>query len=224
MAMDHGDTRRRSLCTLMTCFLLSLLAAPDALAGEWENMRDSYDSKLRAHAKRIADIEARERGVPADQEKRADKITRDRIAGSRASLKGGGKGKSKSLADAAEKASGDARAMVDVFRGQSEYLDIVTSEWGAEGAERRKLREAIAISQKSYERARANLARAAEVAEATTMHVQHSGAPEKVARIEAATREAGERLTARWQHEQAAREREREQREREAAERARGVR
>ena len=44
-------------------------------------MRESYESKLRAHAKRIAEIEARERGVPADQEKRADKITRDRITG-----------------------------------------------------------------------------------------------------------------------------------------------
>jgi hypothetical protein len=206
----------------MACFLLSLIAAPDALAGEWENMRENYDSKLRAHAKGIAEIEARERGAPADQEKRAVKITRDRIAGIRASLKGGGK--AKRLADTAEKASGGARALVDVSREQSEYLDIVTSEWGTEGAERRKLREAIATLQKSYERANANLTRATEVAEATTMHVRHSGALEKVARIDAATSEAGERLRARWQRERAAQEREREQREREAAERARGVR
>jgi len=32
-------------------------------------MRESYDNKLRALAKRIAEIKARERRVPADQEK-----------------------------------------------------------------------------------------------------------------------------------------------------------
>ena len=42
--------------------------------------------------------------------------------------------------------------------------------------------------------------------------------------IEAAVSEGSERLKARWQLEQAARERESKQREREAAERARGVR
>jgi len=217
MAMDHGDTRRRSLCTLMTCFLLSLLAAPDALAGEWENMRDSYDSKLRAHAKRIADIEARERGVPADQEKRADKITRDRIAGIKGSLKAGGK--ARSLAEAAEKASGDARALMDVYREQGEYLDIVISEWGTEGAERKKLRESIATLQKNLERTSANLTRAIEVAETTTTRVPRSGVLEKVARIEAAEKER-----TRWLRQQAALERERQQRERGAAERERGVR
>ena len=76
--------------------------------------------------------------------------------------------------------------------------------------------------EKHLERSSADLARATEVAEA--MRLQQSGALEKVARIEAETAEAGDRLRARWQREQAAREREREQREREAAERARGVR
>jgi hypothetical protein len=203
----------------MAGLLLSLIAVPDALAGEWEKMRESYDNTLRAHEKRIAEIEAKERGVPADQEERADKITRDRITGIRASLKGGGKGKS--LADAAEKASGDARAPVDLYREQSGYLDIVTSEWGAEGAERKKLREAMATLQKNLKRINANLARAAE---ATTTRVQQSGVLEKAARIGAAASEAGERLRARWQREHAAREREREQREREAAERARSLR
>jgi hypothetical protein len=212
--MDHGSTRRRCLCTLMACCFLSLTAATDALAGEWENMRGSSDSKLRAHAKRIAEIEARERGVPTDQQKGTDKITKDRIAEIRGY---------KSLADTPEKAFRDAKALVAMFRGQSEYLDIVTCEWGVEGAERRKLREAIATLQKSYGRANANLARATAEAEATNRRVQHSGTLEAVARIEAATREAGERLRTRWQHAQAALEREREQRAREAAERARGV-
>jgi hypothetical protein len=215
--MRHGGTGRRWLHTLMACLLLSLIAAPDGLAGEWENMRESYDNKLKAHAKRIAEVEARERGVPADREKRADKITRDRISGIKGSLKGGGK--ARSLAETAEKASGDARALIDVSREQGEYLDIVLGEWGTEGAERKKLRESIATVQKNLESTNASLARAIEVADATARRVQESGLPEKAGRIEAAEKER-----ARWLREQAALDRERQQRERGAAERERGVR
>jgi hypothetical protein len=215
--MRQDSTGRRWLRTMMACLLLSLITVPDGLAGEWENMRESYDNKLRTHAKRIADIEARERAVPADQEKRADKITRDRIAGIKGSLKGGGK--ARSLAEAAEKASGDARALMDVYREQGEYLDIVISEWGTEGAERKRLRESIATLQKNLERTSANLTRAIEVAETTTTRVPRSGVLEKVARIEAAEKER-----TRWLRQQAALERERQQRERGAAERERGVR
>jgi hypothetical protein len=215
--MHHRGPGSRCLRTLMACLLLSLIAVPDGLAGEWENMRESYDNTLRAHAKRIAEIEARERGVPVDPEKRAEKITRDRITGIKGSLKGGGK--ARSLADAAERASGDARAVIDVDREQGAYLDIVMSEWRAEGAERRMLREALATLAKNLERANTNLARAIEVAETTTLRVPQSGVLEKVGRIEAAEKER-----ARWQREQAARERERQQREREAAGRERGVR
>ena len=215
--MRHGGPGRRSLRTLMACLLLSLIAAPDGLAGEWETMRESYDNKLKAHAKRIAEVEARERGVPADQEKRADKITRDRITGIKGSLKGGGK--ARSLAETAEKASGDARALIDVSREQGEYLDIVISEWGTEGAERKKLRESIATLQKNLESANASLARAIEAAQATARRVPESGLPEKTGRIEAAEKER-----ARWLREQAVLDRERQQRERGAAERERGVR
>jgi hypothetical protein len=213
--MHHGGTGRRWLRTLGACLLVSLIAAPDGLAGEWENMRESYDNKLRTHAKRIADIEARERGT--DQEKRADKITRDRISGIKGSLKSGGK--ARSLAETAEKAPGDARSLIDVSREQGEYLDIVISEWGTEGTERKKLRESIATLQKNLESTNANQARAIEDAETTTTRVPRSGVPEKVARIEAAEKER-----ARWLREQAALERERQQRERGAAERERGVR
>jgi hypothetical protein len=215
--MRHGGTGRRCLRTLMACLLLSLITAPDGLAGEWENMRESYDNKLKAHAKRIAEIEARERGVPADQEKRADKITRDRISGIKGSLKGGGK--ARSLANTAEKAPRDARALIEMSREQGEYLDIVMSEWRAEGTGRRKLRDSIATLPKNLEHANANLARAIEVAEAMTGRVPESGLPEKAGRIEAAEKER-----ARWLREQAALERERQQRERSAAERERGVR
>ena len=201
----------------MACLLLSLIATPDGLAGEWESMRESYDNKLKAHARRIAEIDARERGVPADQEKRADRITRDRISGIKGSLKGGGK--ARSLAETAEKASGAPRALIDVSREQGEYTDIVIGEWGTEGAERKKLRESIATLQKNLESANASLARAIEVADATARRVHESGLPEKAGRIEAAQKER-----ARWLREQATLERERQLRERGAAERERGVR
>ena len=216
--MRERGTGRRWLHALIACLLLSLITAPDGLADEWERMRESYDNKLKAYAKRITEIEARERGLPADQEKRADKITRDRISRMKSSLKGGG-GKARSLANAAERAPRDAKALVELSREQGEYLDIVMSEWRADGTERRKLRGLITTLAKNLEHARANLARATEVAEATTRRVPDSGLPEKVGRIEAAEKER-----ARWLREQATLERERQQRERSAAERERGVR
>ena len=215
--MDHGGPARRCLYTLIGGLLLALIPVSNAAPGEWDNIRDSYDNTLRANEKRIKEIEAKERGV-TDQEQRADKITRDKIAATRSSLKSGGRGKS--LAEAAEKASGDASVRADLYRDQGEYLDVVTRDWGAEGAERKKHREGMATVQKNFERASANLTKAAKAAEG----VQPSDVVEKAARIEAAVTEAGDRLRARWQLEQAARERETKQREREAAERARGTR
>ena len=70
------------------------------------------------------------------------------------------------------------------------------------------------------ERANANLTNAAKA----TAGLKPSDVLEKAAAIEAMVTEAGERLRARWQLEQATRERETRQREREAAERARGTR
>jgi len=191
--MHDGGAGSRCLRTLTACLLLSVIAVSDGLAGE-----------------------------SADQEKRADKITRDRITGIKGSLKSGGK--TRSLADTAERASGDARALIDVYREHGDYLDIVMSEWGTEGVERRKLRESIAALQKSLGHANADLATAIEIAETTTMRVPQSGVLEKVARIEAGASEARQLLSARWERERAVREREREQREREATDRARGLR
>jgi len=212
--MHQGGSARQCLSAVIGGLLLTLIAISIAVAGEWENLRESYDNALRANEKRIKEIEAKESGIP-DPEQRADKITSDKVGSARTSLKGSGKGRS--LVQAADRASGDASALPDLYREQSEYLNVVTSEWGAEGAERKKLREALAISQKNLERANASLANAAKATEG----VVPSDVLEKAAQIEATVNEAAERLRARWQLEQAAREREAKQREREAAERAR---
>jgi hypothetical protein len=215
--MPDSGPARRSLPTLLAGLLLALSPVADGRADEWEKLRESYDSILRTSEKRIGEIESRERGI-VDQYRRAEKITRDKVASVRVSLKGGGKGKS--LSDAAEKASGDPTALADLSREQGEYLDVVQNEWGAEGPERKKLREAMAAAQKNFERASTNLTNATKTAES----MRASDVLEKAAAIEVMVTEAGERLRARWQLEQAAREREMKQREREAAERARGTR
>jgi len=54
--MHHGGTGGRCLVILIPFFLLSI-AAPDALAVDLDRMRESYDTKLRAHQKRITEIE-----------------------------------------------------------------------------------------------------------------------------------------------------------------------
>jgi hypothetical protein len=205
---------------LVASVLLAACPGSEGLAGERESekLRENYDSALRAREKRIGEIESKERAI-ADQERRAEKITRDRVASLRVSPKGGGT--AKRLADAAEKTSSDdSRALADLSREQGEYVDVVKNAWGSEGAERRKLREALATVQKSFERANANLTNAAKA----TAGLKPSDVLEKAAAIEAMVTEAGERLRARWQLEQATRERETRQREREAAERARGTR
>jgi hypothetical protein len=219
MKRQMHPSGRRCLGGLMAACLLALLGSSDAPASEWDAIRESYTNALRTHEKRIEEIEAKERGV-ADREQRAAKITRDKAASMRASLKGGGK--SKSLAEAAEKASGDPTSLADLYREQSQHLAVVTTEWGSEGPERKKLRDAMATLQKNMDRIEANLARASKAAAATDL--KRWEALDKAAQIEAAVTEAGDRLRARWQLEQAAREREARQREREAGERARSTR
>ena len=102
---------------------------------------------------------------------------------------------------------------------RQKILDIATSEWKADGVERRKLRESLTTVEKNLTRATASMARALKVAETTAMSLPHSGVPEKLARLEETEKER-----ARWLREQAVRDRERQQKEREAAERERGVR
>jgi hypothetical protein len=173
----------------------------------------AIDNKLRAHATRIAEIKARERRVPADQEKGADKITRDRIVGIVGSLKGGGK--AISLADTTERASGDARALIDVYREHGGYLDIVMSEWGTEGVERRKLRESIAAESRARDadlRRRSKLPRRRPCPCRSRACSRRSPGSRPRQKSERDGRTSGSR------------ERERQQKEREAAERERGVR
>ena len=219
--MKH-TTATQCLHGLLAGAVLALGAVPAAWAGEWEDMRDSLEDKLRPHAKRLEEIEARELGDPADRQERADKMTRDRIAAARALLNRSGR--VRSLSDATEMGSGEPSALADASRQQGEQLDAVMREWGTAGWERRRLREDLAAMQKNVERANANLARAIETADATADRVQESGVLEMLARVEAQAAEAGEWLKARWQREYAARERERLFRERAAAERERGVR
>ena len=63
--MHRGGTGRRCLVILMA-FLSLAIAVPGALASELERMRERYDNKLRAHQKRITEIEAKGRGPSAD--------------------------------------------------------------------------------------------------------------------------------------------------------------
>jgi hypothetical protein len=191
-----------------------VLAVSGAAAGDWETVRDNYETALKANEKRIQEIEGRERGIQ-DPQQRAEKITRDKVTALRAAVKGGGTGKS--LAEAADKAAGDPKALADLSKDQARYLEVATSDWGADGAERKRLRESMGATQKNMERINASLTRATR----STANVTSSDALEKATRIDTAMTEAGDRLRARWQIEQAAREREAKQREREAAERAR---
>lgn len=212
--MYPSGSARRCLLILAGTLLLPLVGPSSVVADELDAIRGNYESALKANEKRIQEIEARERGI-TDPQQRAEKITRDKVAALRNALKGDRTGKS--LADAADKVASDPKALPDLAKDSSKYLDTATSDWSADGAERKRLRDAVAASQKNIERINASLTRAAK----STETIQASDALETATRIEAAVNEAGDRLRARWQNEQAARERDAKQREREAAERAR---
>jgi hypothetical protein len=212
--MYPSASARRCLLILAGTLVLPLVGVSGALADELDAVRGNYETVLKANEKRIQEIEARERGI-TDPQQRAEKITRDKVTALRNALKGDRTGKI--LADTADKVASDPKALPDLARDSSKYLDTVTSDWGAEGAERKRLREATAASQKNIDRINANLTRAA----GSTANIQAADSLETATRIEAAVNEAGDRLRARWQNEQAARERDAKQREREAAERAR---
>src|SRR5262249_56538789 len=81
-------------------------------------------------------------------------------------------------------------------------LDLPTSEWQADGVERKKLRESLATLQRNLHRARASLARAIQLAESPPMNLARSGVPGKPAPLQPAGKER-----ARRPRRQAARER-----------------
>jgi hypothetical protein len=212
--MYPSGSARRCLLILAGTLLLPLAGPSGVVADELDAIRGNYETALKTNEKRIQEIEARERGI-ADPQQRAEKITRDKVAALRNALKGDRTGKN--LADAADKAASDPTVLPDLAKDSSKYLDTATSDWSADGTERKRLRDAVAASQKNVERINASLTRAAQ----STATIQASDALETATRIEAAVNEAGDRLRARWQNEQAARERDAKQRERDAAERAR---
>jgi len=186
-----------------------------SLRKEWEKVRAIQERTIRDNQKRLGEIYGRAGGP--DEEKRAEKATRDRVAAN-ASLRDGGKGQV--LAQTAETAGRDGGGLAGLYSAQHEYLDRAIGEWES-GAERKNLQTAISLLQRNLERATAHLTRASEAADGISTQLGQSGVLDKVTQIETAAKEAGERLSARWELERAARERERQQREREAGERAR---
>jgi len=209
--------------------VVSLAWVPGAAAGppaqedatfrsEWEKVRDDQEREIRINGGRLAEIVARERRAPAELEARADKITRDRVAGVRANLKRDTQGGA--LAQLAEQALSQPGAPTEIYRAQEDYLSMARRDWAKDG-ERKKLLDAHATLQKNLDLVNANLAIANEAARAMSSAMQRSGLIDKAAEAEAAGKEARERLAARFERERAERERERLQREREAGERAR---
>jgi len=176
-----------------------------------------------ALASNIAALQARESDA---QQARA---AADRALAASAALSGAGapagvpsKGETwgQTLARMADVAGRDTGTLQTLYRAQTEYVDDATADW-VDGPERKKLQEAGAQLQKNMEVSRATMIVTTETAETMTARLPQAQLLDKVARIETAAKEAGERLSARWERERAAREREREQRERDAAERAR---
>src|SRR6266542_888075 len=200
-AMHHGPTGARRLRTMMALSLLVLVPGPGS-AGSSSSAEE--DASLRREWEKVR----------ANQER----TMRERSAAASASVKGGGRGHL--LARTAETAGRDGGAVAGLYSAQNEYLDRAMGEWEA-GAERKNLQTAISLLQRNMERSQAHLARASKGAQEMSTQLGQSGVLDKVLQIETAAKEAGERLSARWERERAAREREREQREREAGERAR---
>src|SRR6516162_3546059 len=135
--MRPGERVRCGLLILAGSLVLPLVGLSDAVADELDAIRSNYESALKTNEKRIQEIEARERGI-ADPQQRAEKITQDKVAALRNALKGDRTGKN--LADAADKAASDPTVLPDLAKDSSKYLDTATSDWSADGAERKRLR------------------------------------------------------------------------------------
>jgi hypothetical protein len=226
--MHHGRTSAQHPQTMMAFFLLLLVPVPSPadsplsregdsiLRKEWEEVRADQERAIRDNQKRLAEISVRA-GEP-DVDTRTEKIIRERVGMANAFLRGDVKGQI--LAQTAESAGRDREGLAGLYTAQSEYLDRAIGNWGR-GTERENLQKAISLLQRNMERTKSHLARATEAAEAISTSPGRSAVLDKVGQIETAVKEAGERLSARWESERAMRERERQQREREAGERAR---
>src|SRR6266545_2865107 len=70
-------------------------------------------------------------------------------------------GAGKRLAEMAEKANTDGRALAELYRMQEQYVDRATGEW-RDGSERKKLQEASSLLQRNTERLNSSLTTATE--------------------------------------------------------------
>jgi hypothetical protein len=148
----------------------------------------------------------------------AQRTLRERLADARAALPAEGPGQT--LAATAERAATDPAALAELARAQDEYVTRTLGEW-KDGPERKAAQEAGVQLQKGAEHTSASLRAAREAADSVAIRMRHSGVFGKLARVEAAAKDAGARLALLWERDRALREREKEQREREAGERAR---
>ncbi|SRR6266436_9768347 len=213
-AQGAGDAARRCLRTLTACLLLALIAVPDGLAGEWETCAKATTTSSGLLPSGSPNSRQGSAGFRRIRRRGQDHEGSDRR--NRGFPERGGK--TISLADTTERASGDARALIDVYREHGDYLDIVMSEWGTEGVERRKLRESIAALQKSLGHANADLRRRSRLPRRRPCAYRSRAC---------SRRSPGSRLRQKSERDgrtSGSRERERQQKEREAAERERGVR
>src|SRR5881396_2711695 len=87
-------------------------------------------------------------------------------------------GAGKRLAEMAEKASTDSRALGELYRMQQEYVARATREW-RDGEERKKLEEASSLLQRNMERVNSSLRMATEAAEAMSTRIRQSELLEK---------------------------------------------
>src|SRR6266542_7125733 len=102
-AMHHGQPGWR-LGTMMAFLVIALIPIPGSagssaspeeearLRSEWEKVRENQERTIKDNENRIAEIYAKERAASVDQEQRTAKITQDRLAADRKSVRGGGEG------------------------------------------------------------------------------------------------------------------------------------
>jgi hypothetical protein len=187
------------------------------IEGEWKSVGDKYERRIAEHRRRIARIA--ERGGPVRADGRTPNLAGDRVAALVPTMKRDGDGKR--LARLAEEAMRDPAKLAELYKAQEGYLETVMGQWGEDGLERKRTQEAVSALAKNIEQSQLSFEQASEAIAAADTLIRQSGVLDKATRTSAATKEAAERLTARWERERIARERERDLREREAAERAR---
>src|SRR5262245_60946502 len=121
------DARRapRRLGAVTAALLTALAAAPCAAADEWDAMRDRQRAALAADAGRSPGMEGVERACPGEREKRAEEITRDRLARAATALGRSAPGQAPTADESRQR------------------LLAATRDWGPNGATRGELRASM---------------------------------------------------------------------------------